>query len=370
MLSEVELEEIRRRVIETRTIEQEEVTRDEQSVEEVDQIGCEVERGLRVSEEGTEIHLSPEETLVKKAITSWMMKITDCEIRSVPPKTNRVKQGRVKEEEQMVNKVLGTIETADIGETNDLILAGAMVVIERLGLKCPTKTKSKDTETNKTAAKNRIGRDIEQCRKDLSRIKEIEKNRIIVTKDHYLDKKYRIVEKGTRVIQEILSEKIKASVEKIKRFKERDDQYRHNKLFEENQKKFYTERENNGKVSVPEPDPEEATEFWKGIWGHAHEHRGSAEWIRSTSEEFKTLRQQDDVEVTPDIFRKVLGRMRPWKAPGPDAVQAYWIKRFSGLHGRIRQQLEEVMRTGTTSRWMTTGRTVLIPKDPVKGNIP
>lgn len=370
VLSEVELGEIRRRVTETRAGEREEVTSEEQTVEEVGQIGCKIERDLSVSEGGRETHLSPEETQVKEAIISWTMKIKDEETRSVPPKTNRVKQGRVREEEQRVNKVLGVIDTANIDETNDLILAGAMVVTERLGLKCPTKTRSGRAETSKTEAKKRIEKDIEQCRKDLSRIKEIEKNRIIVTKDHYLDKKYGIVEKGTCVIQEILREKIKASVEKIKRFKERDDQYRQNKLFEENQKKFYTERENNGKVSVPVPDPEEATEFWKGIWGNAHEHRGSAEWIRSTSEKFKTLRQQEDIEVTPEIFRRVLGRMRPWKAPGPDAVQAYWMKRFSALHERVRQQLEGVMRNGTTSRWMTTGRTVLIPKDPVKGNIP
>ena len=64
-----------------------------------------------------------------------------------------------------------------------------------------------------------------------------------MTKDHYLDRKYEIVEKGTSVIQEILREKIKGFVEKIKRFKERDDQYRQNRLFQENQKTFYTERE-------------------------------------------------------------------------------------------------------------------------------
>ena len=40
-------------------------------------------------------------------------------------------------------------------------------------------------------------------------IKESEKSWTIVTKDHYLDRKYEIVEKGAPVIQEILREKIK-----------------------------------------------------------------------------------------------------------------------------------------------------------------
>ena len=121
-------------------------------------------------------------------------------------------------------------------------------------------------------------------------------------------------------------------MEKIKRFKERDDQYRQNRLFQENQKNFYTERENSGKVNVPSPDAEEAMTFWKGIWSTAHEHRSSAEWIRSTSDTFKDLEQQKDMRITLDILKRVLGRMRPWKAPGPDAVQAYWVKHFSALH--------------------------------------
>jgi hypothetical protein len=369
VLSVLELDEIKRRVTKTGNTDQEEEVSEEQVVEEVEQMEGTVLNEHRVCVEERETSLSLEETLIKEAVTSWMMKIKDHETRYVPPKTNRVKQGRVREEEQRVNKVLGAIVTKDLRATNDLILAGAIVVTERLGLKYPKK-RSGNGVTNKTEAKKRVEKDIQQYRKDLSRIKEIEKNRILVSKDHYLDQKYAIVEKGTCVIQEILREKIKASVEKIKRFKERDDQYRQNKLFEENQKKFYAERENNSKVSVPPPNPEEATEFWKGIWSGAHEHRSSAEWIRSTCEEFKNLRQQEDLEITPEIFMKVLGRMRPWKAPGPDAVQVYWIKRFSALHHRLCQQLGEILKTGTAARWMTTGRTVLIPKDPAKGNIP
>ena len=123
-----------------------------------------------------------------------------------------MKQVRVQEEEQRVNRVLGVIETKEIGETNDLILAGAMVVTERLGLKGRNKESSGNKETNKEGARKRIEKEIEQCRKDLSRIKEIEKSRTIVTKDHYLDRKYEIVEKGTSVIHEILKENIKGFV--------------------------------------------------------------------------------------------------------------------------------------------------------------
>ena len=63
-----------------------------------------------------------------------MMKIKESETHYVPPKTNYVKRGKVQEMEERVNRVLGTIETEEIGDTTNLILAGAMVVTERLGL--------------------------------------------------------------------------------------------------------------------------------------------------------------------------------------------------------------------------------------------
>ena len=69
-------------------------------------------------------------------------------------------------------------------------------------------------------------------------------------------------------------------------------------------------------------------------------------------------------------LKKVLGKMSPWKAAGPDGVQAYWVKNFTSLHCRLVSQLGDVMRRGAPPQWMTTGRTVLIPKDPRKGNIP
>ena len=47
-----------------------EVTREQQSVEELEQKGCKAGRNLSVNEEDREIHLSPEEMQVNEAITS------------------------------------------------------------------------------------------------------------------------------------------------------------------------------------------------------------------------------------------------------------------------------------------------------------
>ena len=105
VLSDVELDEIRRRVTETEDVEQE---AEEEQVEE-EEVNVVIE-DQSTNDEREVISLSPDDTRLKEAVISWMMKIKESETRCVPPKTNRVKQGRVREEEQRVNKVLGMIE--------------------------------------------------------------------------------------------------------------------------------------------------------------------------------------------------------------------------------------------------------------------
>ena len=79
---------------------------------------------------------------------------------------------------------------------------------------------------------------------------------------------------------------------------------------------------------------------------------------------------QQDLVISDNLLKRALSKLRPWKAPGPDGVQGFWYKQFSSMHPRICQQLNDILRTGTTPTWITKERTVLIPKDPKKGNIP
>lgn len=74
--------------------------------------------------------------------------------------------------------------------------------------------------------------------------------------------------------------------------------------------------------------------------------------------------------ITLNMVQKACKGMSPWRAPGHDGVQGFWIKRFTKLHDRIARQLNEVVQNATVPTWMTKGRTVLIAKDPAKGNIP
>ena len=58
-----------------------------------------------------------------------------------------------------------------------------------------------------------------------------------------------------------------------------------------------------------------------------------------------------------------------WKAPGRDGVQGFWLKKMRGLHGRIAEQLKNILnKQEQLPEWLTFGGTILCLKDHSKGN--
>ena len=61
--------------------------------------------------------------------------------------------------------------------------------------------------------------------------------------------------------------------------------------------------------------------------------------------------------------------MPNWKSLGPDLVQGFWLKNFSSLDGRVRSQLKECLGCGFAPSSLTKGKTALLQKNKIKGNI-
>ena len=73
--------------------------------------------------------------------------------------------------------------------------------------------------------------------------------------------------------------------------------------------------------------------------------------------------KQEKVDITKESLKKALGRMPNWKSPGPELVQGFCLKNFSGLYGRVRSQLKESIESGFVPGWLTGGRTALLQED-------
>ena len=63
------------------------------------------------------------------------------------------------------------------------------------------------------------------------------------------------------------------------------------------------------------------------------DHNRDAKWYKDLQSKVNATKQK--VNITKESLKKILDRMSNWKSPGPDLVQAFWLKNFNSLHGKV-----------------------------------
>ena len=79
---------------------------------------------------------------------------------------------------------------------------------------------------------------------------------------------------------------------KVKRYEQRIEQFRQNRIFEFDQKKIYTELNRNGIRSNDVRNAEKCTKFWGNVWGVRKEHNGDGEWLKDLERERERERER------------------------------------------------------------------------------
>ena len=91
--------------------------------------------------------------------------------------------------------------------------------------------------------------------------------------------------KGLKTVIEELKQKMLAKSAKVKRYEQRIEQFRQNRIFDLDQNKIYAELNGKGIRSNGVPNAEECTKFWGNIWGVRKEHNREAEWLKDLKRE-------------------------------------------------------------------------------------
>ena len=128
-------------------------------------------------------------------------------------------------------------KTHSITKTNQLFYAEAVVVTNRLGIKI-----NKVAERKEPMWRKRLQNKIKKTRKDLSQL-ESSKDKEVSSVRHWqtLERKYSIRSKTLSAVIEELKQRIVAIAAKVRRYEERVDRFRLNKIFQNNQRQFYRE---------------------------------------------------------------------------------------------------------------------------------
>ena len=148
-----------------------------------------------------------------------------------------------------------------------------------------------------------------------------------------LNERYRVKRKGLKTVTQELKQRMLAKSAKVRRYQQRIEQFRQNRIFYFEQKKMYAEFNGYGLRLSDVPNAEETKIFWGDIWSVGKGHNREAEWLKDIKNELgKNKHLQERVVISVEKVTKQCSKMPNWKAPGKDGVEGYWIKNLSNLH--------------------------------------
>ncbi|VDK57967.1 unnamed protein product, partial [Cylicostephanus goldi] len=110
---------------------------------------------------------------------------------------------------------------------------------------------------------------------------------------------------------------------------------------------------------------EEIHNFWKKIVGEPQK-VNIGEELKEWSRSMKAQRDQESTVVRMEAkeWKELLAKIKPWKAAGPDGIQAYWWKTMKVAKRRLEDWCTRALRKEKQliPQWFCRGRVVLIPK--------
>ena len=155
----------------------------------------------------------------------------------------------------------------------------------------------------------------------------------------------------------------------LKRYRQRVKQYRQNKTFQNNERKFYQPLGGSDMKIYQQPDIKETERFSTKIW-QPKKHNKNAEWINNITRELEGLEEGPKMEIHIDLLKTTLKRISNWKAPGHDGIHGFSFKKFISIHDRLALEMNRCLQGEQVPEWMTKGKTTLIQKDPSKETAP
>ncbi|KAL1446559.1 hypothetical protein WDU94_012428 [Cyamophila willieti] len=162
-----------------------------------------------------------------------------------------------------------------------------------------------------------------------------------------------------------LENQIKNIRRKIGKYNKRKKKFTQNKLFKNNQKKFYKSLNESDMTKCNGlPTSQGLFGFWNELWGHENVHKQDAAWIQEEETRMENLCMMRSTKVTTMDVTHAAKYLKSWKSPGPDQVQNYWFKMFSNCHPVLAKQFQGCLeQPHTFPEKFTKGITYMVPKN-------
>ena len=306
------------------------------------------------------------ELMKQMILEKWEeVKETDMKDRSSLPKIylNRKAKGFIKLSNKAVLLIKDSCgKSLGINELNELIFASACVTTEMIGKKVIHRQQRKRKQP---LWKAKLERDIKELRIDLSMLTELTRNNGMgERKSRKIRRKYSIRNDDNIITaKEEVRQLINAKAQRIRRFEKRVKQFRQNRTFATDTKRFYREL-GKKKIEVNKPPTAGVTEqFWKLIWEDEKHHNEEAEWVRKQEELGQKFQEQTWPTIEKQEVISAIKKTHNWKSPGQDKIPNFWLKNLTSLHEDIACCFSNIVKNPEESpSWLTNGITYLLPK--------
>ena len=120
------------------------------------------------------------------------------------------------------------------------------------------------------------------------------------------------------------------------------------------------------------PDKQALIAFWAPTWGNAVKHNLKACWIRREQTGVSNVTAMKLSPITTEQVSRLIAKTLNWKAPGPDGINSFWIKRFAATHSYLAHHFNQFVEdTANIPDFLVQGITYLLLKsqdcqDPFK----
>ena len=141
-----------------------------------------------------------------------------------------------------------------------------------------------------------------------------------------------------------------------------------NKKFQLNQKKVFREWRNK-KISIKTTSSKTDIEtFWSSIWTKSSTHNENATWLKTLEENYCKNVTLKDYQINIKTFKEILTSMKDNRAPGPDKINAYAIKKLPSTHKFLVNAFVDAFDNNKPlPNWLVKGKTILLPKNQETG---
>ena len=163
----------------------------------------------------------------------------------------------------------------------------------------------------------------------------------------------------------ILSERSAVYQRKLDTHEKRKEFSRANRSFELYRSRFYQNLGGKDPELLTQVDEEDVRRYWSTMW--VRKETDQDDFSEYLTEHVPECENRMDCFPTELEFEEIVKWLPSWKAPGPDGIYNFFIRKCTSLHKKIYELIKRTcMGEEKAEKWFYTGITYLIPKGTPK----